>query len=164
MRRLSGFGWLLLTALTAAPRILGAADAAEEALTDEEVVVKTEGGGVHRLMLPKDWPVEQERPGLVRPAPIEVYLSMKFGQVREALNTVDRQLAALEERVRELEDGQTALALRMQALEEREQRRQQKEARDGDATPKREAAQGAPSFDSAQDGVPSASRGTPVQP
>jgi len=141
MRR--GLSWLFLAVLTAAPRLIGAAETAEEALTDEEVIVKTEGGA-HRLMLPKDWPVEQERPGLVRPAPIEVYLSMKFGQVREALNAVDRRLAAFEERLQELEDGQIALAVRVQALEEREQRRQQKEAHDGDATPKREAAQGAP--------------------
>ncbi len=89
----------------------------DEPMTDEEVVVKTEGG-THRLMLPKDWPVE-ETPGLVRPAPIEIYLSMKFHQVKDAVTALDRRLDALEQRVTQLETDQKTAQKRLQQLEER---------------------------------------------
>lgn len=93
----------------------GLAWADKQTLTDDEVVVKTEGS--HRLLLPKDWPIEQ-RDGQVGPVPIETYLSMKFGQVREKFTATDQRLAALEQRVQQLEEDRKALLIRMQRLEE----------------------------------------------
>ena len=89
---------------------------AEEAyLTEEDMVIKTEGA--HRLLLPRDWPVEQRADGVLAPISIEAYLSKKFGQVRAQFETIERQLTALERRLALLRETQGVLEIRMQVLE-----------------------------------------------
>ena len=107
----------LVCAMTAACAVCCVAGvwADEQTLTDDEVVVKTEGS--HRLLLPKDWPIEQ-RDGQVGPVPIEAYLSMKFGQVREKFTATEQRVAALEQRVQQLEEDRKTLLIRLQRLED----------------------------------------------
>ena len=102
--------------------------AKDQPLTDDEVVVRTEGA--HHLLLPKDWPVEQ-KDGRIAPAPIEEYLSMKFDQVKEVFTETDRRLAALEQRFERLEQEHTMLQKRLRVLEEPTER---KEVTDGHTT------------------------------
>jgi len=90
--------------------------AADGPLTDDEVVVRTEGA--HRLLLPKDWPVEH-RDGRFSPIPLEEYLSMKFDQVAEAFEATNRRLDALQRRFERLEDTQKALETRLRDFEAR---------------------------------------------
>ena len=92
--------------------------AADETLTDDTVVVKTEEG--HQLLLPKDWPVEH-KDGRIAPVPMEAYLSLKFGQVKEGFGQVDRRMDALERRVEALEKGQQELLRGLHLLEQRPQ-------------------------------------------
>ena len=102
--------------------------AKDQPLTDDEVVVRTEGA--HRLLLPKDWPVEQ-KDGRIAPAPIEEYLSMKFDQVKEAFTETERHFAALEQRLELLERDNKMLQKRLRTLEERAEH---KEVIDGHTT------------------------------
>ena len=67
-------------------------------------------------MLPKDWPVKREH-GVVSPIPIEQYLSMKFGQVREKTLTIDQRLDVLEQRIQHLEEDNKALQRWLHLLE-----------------------------------------------
>jgi len=90
--------------------------AKENPLTDDEVVVRTEGA--HRLLLPKDWPVEH-KDGVIAPIPLEEYLSLKFDQVSGAFEDTNRRLDALQRRVEQLEDAQKVLQTRLRLLEER---------------------------------------------
>ena len=85
-------------------------------MTDDEVIVKTEGA--HHLLLPKDWPVEQ-KDGRVAPIAIEEYLSLKFGQVKEKFNDTGQSLAALAQRITRLEQEHKTLVKRIRLLEER---------------------------------------------
>ena len=85
-------------------------------MTDDEVVVKTEGA--HHLLLPKDWPVEQ-KDGRVAPVAIEEYLSLKFGQVKEKFNDTEQSLAVLAQQITRLEQENKALVKRIRLLEER---------------------------------------------
>jgi hypothetical protein len=89
-------------------------DAADKALTDDEVVVRTEGA--HHVLLPKDWPVE-EREGRLAPIPIEGYLSMKFGQVAAMFDQIDQRLDALERRLQKLEEDHKTSQMRLRLLE-----------------------------------------------
>ena len=100
--------------------------AAEDPLTDGDVEVRREGA--HRLRLPKDWPVEQED-GVIAPATLEEYLSLKFGQIKEKFGSTDRRLEALEQRLETLENDQNHLRQRLERLE---RAAEQKEGRDGD--------------------------------
>lgn len=84
-------------------------------LTDSEVVVKTDGP--HRLLLPRDWPIEH-KDGRIAPVSIETYLSLKFEQVGEALERLDRRVAALEAGMVAAQEAQRAQALRLKLLEE----------------------------------------------
>lgn len=108
-------------ALLAAALLLGrcgAAAAADEpqdtGLTDSDVVVKTEGP--HRLLLPRDWPVEH-KDGRIAPVSMETYLSMKFEQVSAALKQLDRRIEALEARLRAAEEAQRSQDVRLKLLE-----------------------------------------------
>lgn len=95
---------------------MGAAIGADDPLTDDKVIVKTEGP--HQLLLPADWPVEQ-KDGRYAPAPIEEYLSLKFGQVREKFAQVDSRADGLERRLAQLEQDQRALFKGLKLLEAR---------------------------------------------
>lgn len=88
----------------------------DDPMTDDTVVVKTEGS--HRLLLPKDWPVQQQD-GLVTPAPVEEYLSLKFGQVRTKFESVDERLDRLERHLAELAQQQKELLKGLKRLDER---------------------------------------------
>lgn len=91
--------------------------AAEDAtLTDEDVVVKTEGA--HHLLLPRDWPIEH-KDGRIAPVAMEEYLSMKFGQVRQKFDETDERLDGLTRRVKALEEDRNTLQQRLRVLEER---------------------------------------------
>lgn len=111
--RAAALACLLLVAASAAA-------AEESGLTDSDVVVKTEGP--HRLLLPRDWPVEH-KDGRIAPVSIETYLSLKFQQVSEALSRVDRRLSALESAVASAEEARHAQALRLKLLEDANQGR-----------------------------------------
>ena len=102
--------------------------AKDEPMTDDEVIVKTEGA--HHLLLPKDWPVEQ-KDGRVAPIAIEEYLSLKFGQVKEKFNDTEQSLAALAQRIAKLEQENKTLVKRIRLLEER---LNAKEVTDGHST------------------------------
>ena len=100
--------WLLMA---------GGGWAAEQGgLTDDEVVVKTEGA--HRLLLPKDWPVERREDGVIAPASLEEYLSLKFDQVREEFHRANRRIEALERRVEALEQERKTTDQRLRWLED----------------------------------------------
>ena len=90
--------------------------AKDQPLTDDEVVVRTEGA--HRLILPRDWPVEH-KDGRVSPVSIDQYLSMKFDQVKTVLSSTTQRLEALERRIDQLEQNERALLKRLRLLEER---------------------------------------------
>lgn len=97
---------------------LGAAPvsfAKDEPLTDDTVRIKTEGS--HRLLLPSDWAVEH-KDGRFAPVPIEEYLSMKFGQVREKFSDADQRLDALERRLDQVEQENKALLKGLRVLGE----------------------------------------------
>jgi hypothetical protein len=111
--RPSNLPWLVT--VSAALLWLGMPVSAEEpALTDDEVVVRTEGA--HRLLLPKDWPVE-EQDGRIVQASLVDYLSMKFGQVATTFDRVTQRLDALERRLQQLEDTQKTVLMRLRLLE-----------------------------------------------
>ena len=86
----------------------------EPVLTDDEVVVRTEGP--HRLLLPKDWPVE-EQDGRIVQAPLVDYLSMKFGQVAARLEQVTGRLEAIERRLGKVEENLKTTQMRVKLLE-----------------------------------------------
>ena len=86
----------------------------ETPLTDDTMVVKQEGA--HHLLLPKDWPVQYEE-GRVTPVPTEEYLSMKFGQIKDAFDQTSRRLGAVEQRLEVLERDQKRVQQRLQRLE-----------------------------------------------
>jgi hypothetical protein len=88
--------------------------AEEPMLTDDEVVVRAEGA--HRLLLPKDWPVE-EKDGRFIPASLTDYLSMKFGQVAARLEQVTQRLEAIERKLQKVEDDLKTTQMRVKLLE-----------------------------------------------
>ena len=88
--------------------------AEESALTDDEVVVRNEGA--HRLLLPKDWPVE-EKDGRFVQAPLVDYLSMKFSQVATQFDHMTQRLEAIERRLQKIEDDFKTTQLRVKLLE-----------------------------------------------
>ena len=102
----------------------------EDPMTDDEVILKPEGEG-HRLLLPKDWPVERKH-GVVSPVPFEQYLSMKFNQVKDRFKQTDARIAVLERRVEQLEQENAALQKRVHWLETRAQ---EQEVTHGHSTP-----------------------------
>ena len=83
-------------------------------LTDSDVVVKTEGA--HRLLLPRDWPVEH-KDGRIAPVSIETYLSMKFDQVGQEIARLTRRLDALDARLQAVEETQHTHDVRLKLLE-----------------------------------------------
>ncbi|MDP3704078.1 MAG: hypothetical protein Q8R78_06785 [Candidatus Omnitrophota bacterium] len=104
----------LLVGTAALFAVSATALADEPVLTDDEVVVRTEGA--HRLLLPKDWPVE-EREGRIVQASLVDYLSMKFGQVAARLDEVNRRLEMIERQVQHVEDELKTTQLRVKLLE-----------------------------------------------
>src|SRR3990167_8688118 len=82
-------GYVSLFVLATSSIVSRAAD--NDVITDSEVVIKHEGG--HRLLLPKDWPIEHEH-GVISPVPVEQYLSLKFDQVQERFNRIDKRIEA----------------------------------------------------------------------
>ena len=122
--------WVLAGCLAAwaSPCVL----ADDDPLTDDTVTVKTEGS--HRLLLPKDWPVQQQD-GLLAPAPVEEYLSMKFGQVRTKFAGVDGRLDELERRMAELAQQQRELLKGLKRLEEQAAAAQRKDRTASAPTP-----------------------------
>ena len=120
--------WLYLLPVTFCLLYAVPSLAKDQPLSDDEVVIRTEGA--HRLLLPKDWPVEH-KDGRIAPAPIEEYLSMKFDQVKEAFTETDRHFAALEQRLDLLERDNQILQKRLRVLEGRAEHN--KEVTDGHA-------------------------------
>ena len=106
--------------------VSGVRAADEDPMTDDRVVIKTEGS--HQLLLPNDWPVHQDKEGRPAAASIEEYISMKFGQVRARFGQMDARIEGLERQLAQLEKGQRDLLKGIKLLEERTQ---QQEASDG---------------------------------
>lgn len=100
--------------------------AEEPVLTDDEVVVRTEGA--HRLLLPKDWPVE-EQDGRIVQASLVDYLSMKFGQVAARLEQATGRLESIERRLQQLEDTQKTTQMRLRLLEQAQRAAETREGR-----------------------------------
>ena len=96
--------------------------------TDDAVELRKEPGV--QLLLPRDWPVQQEH-GVRSPIAIEKYLSMKFGQVKEKFSDTDRRFNELERRLDQLEEDNKLLQKRLRLLEERPS---DKEVPHGDTT------------------------------
>ncbi len=112
--------------------------AKDNTMTDDEIVVKNDEGA-HRLLLPKDWPVEHAH-GVVSPMPTEQYFSMKFGQVRDRFQQLDARLETLEHQLQTLEQENKALQLRCRLFEEGHPTPEPaKEVTDGHETQTREA-------------------------
>ena len=124
----AGLGILLVLGL-ASGTARGGAEGERE--PGEDLVV-TKEGGVRFLSL-KDWPIKRAG-GVITVATMEEYLSMKFGQVRSRFEQTDARLAALEQRLQQLEDDRTALQRRLLALEATGQEPPQ-EVGHGDSTP-----------------------------
>ena len=105
--------WVLAGCLAAwaSPCVL----ADDDPLTDDTVTVKTEGS--HRLLLPKDWPIKQQD-GVIAPAPVEEYLSMKFDQVRTKFAGVDGRLDRLERQMADVSEQQKELLKGLKRLEQ----------------------------------------------
>ena len=108
--------WLTIVLLLSMGARSGWAD--EDYLTDDELVIRTEGA--HQLFLPKDWPVE-DRETLLVPVPVESYLSMKFGQVRAQFKATKLHLESIDRRLRELEQVHKLLQIRLRSLEANEE-------------------------------------------
>lgn len=102
-------GLFLLGGLVLASELAGQAIRAEE--EPATTVVTREG---LRFNLPADWPVEK-RGGIVAPIPIEEYLARKFSALEKRLHEVEQRGAALELKLRVIEEElkqQKAEALR----------------------------------------------------
>ncbi len=129
---------LLMTAIMVPGSRVAAESTREEPdpLTDDAVVIKTEGS--HQLLLPKDWPVHQDKDGRVTTASMEEYISMKFRQVRARFGQVDDRLAVLERQTVQLEKDQSELLRGLKVLEERQQ---QEEDNHGDQAQTRSEAE-----------------------
>lgn len=82
---------------------------------DEDLIVTKAGSA--RLLSLRDWPVKRTK-GVLRPVPLEEYLSLKFGQVRDQLSAVDKRFEGLEQRFRQLEEDQRLLRQRLETLGE----------------------------------------------
>ena len=92
--------------------------AKDQTLTDDAVEIRENEG--HRLLLPKDWPVEH-KDGRSAPIAIEAYLSMKFDQVKTQFATIERHLDGLDRRLERLEQDSTTVQKRLRQLESREE-------------------------------------------
>ena len=90
--------------------------AADSTSSESNDLIVTKQGDVDFLSL-RDWPVER-KDGIVRPAPIETYLSMKFGQVAIHLQAIRHRLDALEQRVQQLETDRDTILQRLATLEQ----------------------------------------------
>jgi len=106
--------WLVIGSAILLTFCVDVCAAEEPSLTDDEVVVRTEGA--HRLLLPKDWPVEEEDGRIVQ-APLVDYLSMKFGQVATQFDRVTQRLEAIERRLQKIEEDLKTTQLRVKLLE-----------------------------------------------
>ncbi len=90
----------------------------QDPMTDDRMVVKPQSPG-HQLLLPNDWPIEHAENGVIKPAAIEQYLSMKFQQVRARFEQTDRRIQQLETRLVTMEEERKTLLTRLRLLEER---------------------------------------------
>ena len=79
--------YLLIAGCLAASGAAAAAD--DDTLTDDRVVIKTEGS--HRLLLPNDWPVQQQEGVLAGTGPPEFV--DRCGHVVSALSRVGSGIA-----------------------------------------------------------------------
>lgn len=87
---------------------------------EEVTVVKTRGG--LNFKLPPDWPVEK-RDGVMGPIPIEEYLAMKFSGIDQRLQGLEKQITAMDLRLRVAEE------------EMKQQKRLQSNGEAGEASP-----------------------------
>ena len=97
-------GWLVAMLAMGCPP---AGAAADKAKSGASTVLKSEDG--LRFQLPADWPIEKHG-SVVRPIPVEEYLSKKF--------------EAMDARMRALEQQMTSLELRLRAVEEENKKQQ----------------------------------------
>ena len=89
---------------------------AKPSAKNDTLVVKEKGGT--RFLSLSDWPMTRKG-GVIKAAPLEEYLSMKFGQVNDALARVTQRLDALERRMTAMDEQQGMLLNRVKMLEER---------------------------------------------
>ena len=76
--------------------------AAESASSEATASVIKKKDGI-RFNVPPDWPIE-ERNGAVGPIPIEEYLGRKFAALESRVRLLEQQVSALELRVRVAEE------------------------------------------------------------
>ena len=102
---------------------------AEEAAppVEDEAVVVMKRGGTRFLSLP-DWPIA-EKGGVRTVAPLEDYLSLKFGRVQSRFDAGDQRVEALERRLEALQTKQEKLQEQVQDLA---QQIAEQEVTDGD--------------------------------
>ena len=143
MMRVHATRWIvagIVTAagLAAAPMRARAEDKAD-APKDGDLVVTT-AGNIRYISL-KDWPARRKN-GVISPVPMEEYLSMKFGQLREQLAAVNQRFQALEQKMKQFEESQTQL--QAQVTQVKEDAAPTKEVSHGDEAKSPEAAKGPP--------------------
>ena len=110
---------------------------AQPSAKGDTLVIKEKGGT--RFLSLSDWPMTRKG-GVLKAAPLEEYLSMKFRQVSDALERVTQRLDALERQMTAMEEAQGMLLNRVKALEERS--RPQEVANGHEAQGSGEAAEG----------------------
>ncbi len=89
----------------------------------EDLVVTNQGGT--RFLSLRDWPARHEQNGVVRPVPLEEYLSMKFGQVRKHSDAFDQRVKLLEDRLQQLEQEHATMRQQLQVLQQGASRSQE---------------------------------------
>ena len=129
--------------IVAGMRVGAAATQADHQTNVGDEVVVTERGGTRFLSL-RDWPVKEEG-NVVRPVPLEEYLSLKFTQVSDALGALERRLGTVEQKLQTMDQDRAELRERLRDLEAAVrqmggQPTEGKEEPDGHATKEREAA------------------------
>lgn len=105
-----------------------------------DLITVKEKGGTRFLSL-SDWPVTRKG-GVIKAAPLEEYLSMKFGQINDALERATKRLDALEQQMTKMDEGRGMLLNRMKGLEERMTPQPQEVGHGDTAQGSREAAEG----------------------
>lgn len=91
---------MLLSLCSGGVRLAQAADPEPPA---DRAVVQTKSGLHFRV--PADWPIE-ERNGVTAPVPIEEYVTKKFAALEARIRTLEQQLSGSDLRLRVLEEGQ----------------------------------------------------------
>ena len=136
--------WIIASLVSAGRASVWAEEksATTESPKETDLVVTTKGN--MRYLSLKDWPVKR-KDGIAAPVSLEEYLSMKFGQLRDAFTATNQRLGALEQKLKQLEESHTQLQAQVSLLQqEAPAPEKEKEETHGDTTQSSEAAKSPP--------------------